>query len=65
MKSSKRQFGTVQERLTRARKLVRRYIPAGVPLVDELISERRAEFERERSGQRPTINDRRPKADDV
>ena len=38
---------TRQARMRRAQELVRRYIPEGVSLVDELIAERRAEAERE------------------
>jgi hypothetical protein len=34
---------TRREQLRRAQALVRRYVPAGVSLVDELITERRAE----------------------
>jgi len=35
------------EAIRRAQELVRRYVPDGVSLVDELIAERRAEAERE------------------
>jgi AbrB family looped-hinge helix DNA binding protein len=38
---------TRRERLRRAQELVRRYVPEGVSLVDELIAERRAEAARE------------------
>ena len=38
---------TVDNALRRARALVRRYVPEGVSLVDELIAERRAEAARE------------------
>lgn len=36
-----------RERLRRAQDLVRKYVPEGVSLVDELIAERRAEAERD------------------
>jgi AbrB family looped-hinge helix DNA binding protein len=38
---------TRRARLERARALVRKHVPEGVSLVDELIAERRAEAERE------------------
>jgi len=38
---------TQRQRALRAQELVRRYIPAGRSLVDELIAERREEFRRE------------------
>ena len=38
---------TVREAIRRAQEIVRRYIPEGVSLSDELIAERRAEAERE------------------
>lgn len=38
---------TREQRLNRARALVRKYIPPGVSLVEELIQERREEAERE------------------
>lgn len=34
---------TLQHAIERAQKLVRRYIPEGYPLVDELLAERRTE----------------------
>jgi bifunctional DNA-binding transcriptional regulator/antitoxin component of YhaV-PrlF toxin-antitoxin module len=39
---------TREQGLRRARALVRKYIPEGIKLSDELIAERRAEVERER-----------------
>lgn len=41
---------TRKQRLHRAQTLVRKYIPANVSLVDELIRERREEAERELGG---------------
>lgn len=41
---------TREQGLRRARALVRKYVPEGVRLSDELIAERRAEAERERQG---------------
>jgi AbrB family looped-hinge helix DNA binding protein len=38
---------TVREAIRRAQEMVRRYVPEGVSLVDELIAERRAEAARE------------------
>lgn len=38
---------TKRERMRRAQALVRQYVPEGVSLVDELVAERRAGFERE------------------
>jgi AbrB family looped-hinge helix DNA binding protein len=38
---------TVREAIRRAQAMVRRYVPEGVSLVDELIAERRAEAARE------------------
>lgn len=38
---------TAREGIRRAQKIVRRYVPPGVSLVDELIAERRAEAARE------------------
>jgi AbrB family looped-hinge helix DNA binding protein len=38
---------TKRERMRRAQTLIRQYVPEGVSLVDELVAERRAEFERE------------------
>jgi AbrB family looped-hinge helix DNA binding protein len=35
------------QRMRKAQELVRKYVPEGVSLVDELIAERRAEAERE------------------
>lgn len=42
---------TREQGLERARALVRKYVPAGVSLADELIAERRSEADRE-SGKR-------------
>ena len=41
---------TAEEALRRAQELVRRYVPAGRSLAEELIEERRQEARRERSG---------------
>ena len=41
---------TREQGLRRARALVRKYIPEGIKLSDELIAERRAEAEREKRG---------------
>ena len=38
---------TIQSAVARAQAMVRKYIPEGTSLVDELIAERRAEAERE------------------
>lgn len=38
---------TLDEAIKRAQEMVRRYVPEGVSLVDELIAERRAEAARE------------------
>ncbi len=38
---------TMREAIRRAQEMVRRYVPEGVSLVDELIAERRAEAARE------------------
>lgn len=38
---------TKLQRMRKAQELVRKYVPEGVSLVDELIAERRAEAERE------------------
>jgi vacuolar-type H+-ATPase subunit H len=39
--------GQLQKRLDRARRIVRKYVPRTVSLVDELIAERREEARRE------------------
>ena len=39
--------------VAKARAIVRKYVPEGVSLADELIADRRAEAERENSGMRP------------
>ena len=47
LKNGEALLTTRSARLRRAQEMVRKYVPEGVSLVDELIAERRAEAERE------------------
>jgi hypothetical protein len=58
MKSSKRRLATVERRLQRAQKLVRQYIKPGASLAEDLIAERRVEFESEDSRAHPKVSPR-------
>jgi AbrB family looped-hinge helix DNA binding protein len=47
VKNGELRIWTAREGIRRAQEIVRRYVPPGVSLVDELIAERRAEAARE------------------